>query len=74
MKKTILALLFIAVIAFILFAFTSEKKYKFEFSDQQLNQVWQVIDASSAPHDQVKAVQGLIQQQLKGQMDTTKKK
>lgn len=74
MKKT-----FAVLIAIMLLSGVPEKKYKFEFNDAQLNAIWNCIDNSSAPHDQVKQVQALIQQQLQPQLqqpktDSTKKK
>jgi hypothetical protein len=68
MKKSII------ILAFILLAFTPEKKYKFEFNDAELNALYNCIDNSNAPHMQVKEVEALIQSQLKGQIDTTKHK
>jgi hypothetical protein len=68
MKKTII------LIAFILLAFIPEKKYKFEFNDAELNALYNCIDNSTASHVQVKEIEALIQQQLKGQLDTTKHK
>lgn len=68
MKKTIMGLLM--CICFM--AFQAPKTYKFEFNEQQLNAVWHCIDNSSAPHDEVKAVEAMLQSQLKGQIDTTK--
>lgn len=73
MKKT---LIIISLILLIAFTPTQEKKYKFEFNDQELNLLWNTIDNSNAPHQQVKEIQQIIQNQLKGQVisDSTKLK
>lgn len=76
MKKTALILIGILIFAF---KTDTEKKYKFELNEVQLNALWNCIDNSNAPHTQVKEVEALIQNQLKEQLpkppvDSTKTK
>lgn len=63
MKKAIIILGLIFIISF-----TPEHKYKFEFNEAQLNTLWNCIDNSNAPHNQVKEIEALIQSQLKIQI------
>lgn len=64
MKKAIL------IGALIICGFKTDtvKTYKLEFNDVQLNALWNCLDNSNAPHNQVKEIQALIQQQLKSQL------
>lgn len=63
------------IISLLLISFKPpEKKYHLEFNEVQLNILWNAIDNSTAPHDQIKAVEALIQEQLKSQLDTSKVK
>lgn len=55
-------------------AFTKKKTYKLELDEGQINTLLIVVDQSTAPHTQVKAVQGWLEQQLVPQIDTVKKK
>lgn len=65
---------FVLILSLLISGFTPEKKYKFEFNDTQLSLLWDAIDKSNAPHQQIKQLQELIQSQLKLQIDTTKHK
>lgn len=60
--------------ALILVSFNKRKTFRLEFDEQQVNLLWNVVDQSTAPHNQVKAVQSILEQQLLPQMDSTKKK
>lgn len=67
MKKGILTIL-----ALLTLSFQQEKKYKLELTATQLQIMWNAIDNSNAPHNQVKEIEALLQSQLKGQVDTAK--
>lgn len=72
------------IIIFLIFGFSlaafktnEEQKYKFEFTQTQLQLIFSAIDNSSLPHDKVKEIETLIQQQYKEQLpkvDSTKSK
>jgi len=66
--------LMIFMTALILVSFEKRKTFRLEFDEQQVNLLWNVVDQSTAPHNQVKAVQSMLEQQLLPQMDSTKKK
>lgn len=78
MKSIIVILGIIGLIAFTPDAnkkYNEEKKFKLEFTDTQVKMLWNAIDNSSAPHDQIKALETIIQQQYAVQLsDSTKKK
>lgn len=58
------------LIGILIFAFKTdtEKKYKLEFNEVQLNALWNCIDNSNSSHTQVKQIEELIQNQLKDQL------
>lgn len=66
-------LLIAAALLFIMVAFTKKKTYRLELDEGQINTLLIVVDQSTAPHTQVKAVQGWLEQQLIPQIDTLKK-
>lgn len=51
----------------------TKKTYRLELDEQQINQLLIVVDQSTAPHTQVKAVQSMLEQQIIPQLDTLKK-
>lgn len=66
------------IIIFLIFAFTlasfktnEEQKFKFEFTQQQLQLIFSAVDNSSLPHDKVKEIENLIQQQYTAQLPKT---
>lgn len=65
MKKIILLLCLAGL------SFSTEKKYKFEFTLPELQAIMYVIDQSNAPHGTVKQVQAIFNKQYQAQ-DTTK--
>jgi hypothetical protein len=73
MKKTIIVLI-AAFTGIILISAKPLKEYTFKLSEQQVSALWQCLDASTAPHQQVKEVQSIIQSQYNSQQDTTQKK
>lgn len=73
MKKAIFFAIILIVSAAI-FSFRSEKKMKAELTVEQWQAVLNVIDHSTAPHTDVKAVQGWLVEQLQAQIDTGKHK
>lgn len=58
------------LIGILIFAFKTdtEKKYKLEFNEVQLNALWNCIDNSNSSHTQVKQIEELIQNQLTDQL------
>lgn len=65
MKTSIILLVCILIFAF---KTDTEKKYKLEFNEVQLNSLWNCIDNSNSSHTQVKQIEELIQNQLKEQL------
>lgn len=68
--KKLLFLLFL----FISTAATPPKEYTFKLTDAQVQDLWQALQQSNAPHQKVVELQTLIQQQYAAQADTTNKK
>lgn len=71
LKQAICVLLFVIATSFV---GNAPKKYKFEFNEQEVSALWNVVDQSNAPHQQVEAVKKIIQDQYAAQTDTTKQK
>jgi hypothetical protein len=69
MKKVIIALLVLSLLAF-----GYEKKYSLSLTEPEVNALLNVVDQSNAPHSQVKAVQEILLGQLRPQVDSVKKK
>lgn len=58
-----------------LFAFNQEKKLKVELTAQQWEAIFQQLDKSAAPHNEIKITTGWLLDQLTPQLkDTTIKK
>lgn len=68
MKKTIIVLIAIALISAM-----PPKDYTFKLTDQQVQTLWLCLEASNAPHLQVKEIQSVIQSQYQAQQDTAHK-
>lgn len=74
MKRTIIAVITTVVLLGII-AGTPPKEFNLKLTDTQLNQLWFVLDQSTAPHATVKELQDVILPQIQKQMaDTTNKK
>lgn len=71
MKKLFIALTLLTLLSF---NTNEDKKLKVELTVNEWNAVLQVIDQSNAPHLNVEAVKKVLIDQLKAQMDTTKRK
>jgi hypothetical protein len=64
-------LLGVALLSF--FSFRADKKLKVELTLQQWQIILSQLDQSSAPHTEVKVTTGWIVEQVRAQIDTTKK-
>lgn len=73
MKKTALAVALFAVFVLTASNTKTEPKYTIQLNTYELQALWGIIDASAAPHTDVKAMQKIIQEQVAPQMDTTQK-
>lgn len=63
------------VVAFLLLAFTTPKRYTIELSEQQVNLLMYALDKSDAEHNSViKPLFTEISKQIAAQADTTKRK
>jgi hypothetical protein len=71
MKKLFIALTLLTLLSF---KTNEEKKLKVELTLSEWNAVLQVIDQSNAPHVNVEAVKKVLIDQLREQVDTTKRK
>lgn len=76
MKNILIIILLILLISF---TPESEKEYNLKFNEVKLNKLWNALDKSNAPHNEVKELQEDIQNQLKDQLpkppiDTSKTK
>lgn len=63
----------IILFLFVLLAFNSEKQYSMKFSQQEIISILTVVDQSNASHTQVKAVQEILNRELKQHIDSTGK-
>lgn len=76
--KTIIFLsLVVSEIAFFSFKNTENKTFKFEFTEMQATKLYQALQLSNAPHNDVMELSNLIMQQYQAQLpkdSTTNKK
>jgi hypothetical protein len=69
----IAAFILLGVILSVLFSFRTEKKLKVELTVQQWQVILSQLDNSTSPHTEVKVTTGWIVEQVRAQIDTTKK-
>jgi hypothetical protein len=72
-QHKIAAFILLGVILLSIFSFRTEKKLKVELTVQQWQTILRQLDQSSAPHTEVKLTTGWIVEQVRAQIDTTKK-
>lgn len=74
MKNIFAGVVTIIMLGIIFVSGMPPKDYTFKLTEAQVATLWQCLEASNAPHLQVKEIQSVIQSQYQAQQDTTQKK
>lgn len=61
----------IFIIAILFLCFTSDKQYAMKFTQPEIIKIYNVVEQSNAPHNDVREVQGLFNRELKPYIDST---
>jgi hypothetical protein len=72
-QHKIAAFILLGVLLSVLFSFRADKKLKVELTVQQWQIILSQLDNSTSPHTEVKVTTGWIVEQVRPQLDTTKK-